>query len=103
MTIKITELGGNAQIRVDGDIDADAGNDLTASFQRVVSMEKVRHAIIDMRNVQTTTSSGIGKLMNFYKAMAARGASIEIKGISDSLYAQFMEIHLERIFPISRE
>ncbi len=36
-------------------------------------------------------------------ASDAKKGKMEIKGISDGLFKQFMEIHLDRIFPISKK
>ena len=65
-------------------------------------MDNIDHVVFNMADVNTITSSGIGKLLNFFKHINSKSGSMEIKGISDSLYEQFLDIHLHRIFPIEK-
>jgi anti-sigma B factor antagonist len=102
MEIDISKSGSVVNITVDGNVDTDGGHKLSVTLHEIMDMDDVQHVVFDMTTVRTTTSSGIGKLMNFYKYLDSKGAKMEISGISDSLYQQFMEIHLERIFPISK-
>jgi anti-anti-sigma factor len=102
MVIEVAREIDNVKIHINGNIDAEAGKQLTDTLEKIAGMTDIRHAEINLSGVQTTTSGGIGKLMNFYKLMTARRATMEVRGISDSLYSQFMEIHLDRIFPIKR-
>jgi anti-anti-sigma regulatory factor len=67
-----------------------------------MEMDGVKAVVFDLTTVRTITSSGIGKIMNFFKFIDGRKGSMSIKGISEQLYKQFMEIHLDRIFPMAR-
>jgi len=102
MDIDLEKSGDTATLVIDGNIDMDSGHVLSVKIQEVMEMDDVMHIACDLTTVKTITSSGIGKLMNFYKFMDSKGGTFEIKGISDNLYKQFMEIHLDRIFPISK-
>lgn len=102
MDIDLEKSGDTTTMVIDGNIDMDSGHLLSAKIQEVMEMNDVMHIVCDLTTVKTITSSGIGKLMNFYKFMDSKGGTFEIKGISDNLYKQFMEIHLDRIFPISK-
>ncbi|MCK4543350.1 MAG: STAS domain-containing protein [Spirochaetales bacterium] len=103
MDIELEKDGSTMKIIIDGNIDTDGGHELSVQLQEVMEMDDVEHVIFNMTTCRTTISSGIGKLMNFYKYIDAKKGKMEIRGISDSLYTQFMEIHLDRIFPIIRE
>jgi anti-anti-sigma factor len=103
MDIELEKDGSTMKIIIDGNIDTDGGHELFVRLQEIMEMDDVNHVIFDMTTCNTTTSSGIGKLMNFYKYIDAKNGKMEIRGISDSLCTQFMEIHLDRIFPIIRE
>jgi anti-anti-sigma factor len=95
MDIELDKKGDSLKIVVDGNIDTDGGHKLAISLQEAMEMDGVKSVVFDLTTVRTITSSGIGKIMNFFKFMS-------VKGISEQLYKQFMEIHLDRIFPIGR-
>ena len=102
MDIELEKNQDTVKIIIDGNIDTDGGQQLSAKFQEIMEMDDVNKVIFDLITVKTTTSSGIGKILNFFKYIDAHGGSMEINGISDSLYEQFLEIHLDRIFPIKK-
>ena len=102
MDVDLKKSGDNVKLIVDGNIDTDGGHVLSVKIQEVMEMDDVMHVVCDLTTVKTITSSGIGKLMNFYKFMDAKGGTFEIKGVSDNLYKLFIEIHLDRIFPVSK-
>jgi anti-anti-sigma factor len=102
MDIELERKGNELKIIIDGNIDTDGGHKLAVSLQEAMEMNGISSVVFDLSTVRTITSSGIGKLMNFFKFIDGKNGSMSIKGISDQLYKQFMEIHLDRIFPISR-
>jgi anti-anti-sigma factor len=102
MDIEMNRKGEALTIAIDGNIDTDGGHKLAVTLQEAMEMDGIKAVVFDLSTVRTITSSGIGKLMNFFKFMDAKGGKMSIKGISDQLYKQFMEIHLDRIFPIGK-
>jgi anti-anti-sigma factor len=102
MDIELDKKGDTLKIIIDGNIDTDGGHKLAVSLQEAMEMEGVKTVVFDLSTVRTITSSGIGKIMNFFKFIDGIKGAMSIKGISDQLYKQFMEIHLDRIFPISK-
>jgi len=102
MDIELEKKGDTLKILIDGNIDTDGGHKLAVSLQEAMEMEGVKTVVFDFTTVRTITSSGIGKIMNFFKFIDGNKGSMSVKGISDQLYKQFIEIHLDRIFPISK-
>ncbi len=102
MDIELEKKQDTVKILIDGNIDTDGGQQLSVKLQEIMEMGDVKKVIFDLTTVKTTTSSGIGKILNFFKYIDSHGGSMEIDGISDSLYEQFLEIHLDRIFPIRK-
>jgi anti-anti-sigma factor len=102
MDIELDKKGDSLRIVIDGNIDTDGGHKLAVSLQEAMEMNGIRSVVFDLTTVRTITSSGIGKIMNFFKFIDGKEGSMSVKGISDQLYRQFMEIHLDRIFPISK-
>jgi anti-sigma B factor antagonist len=46
-------------------------------------------------------SSGIGKILMFFKSLDGAKASFEIKGIHENLFNIFKAVKLDKLFPIS--
>jgi anti-anti-sigma factor len=102
MDIELDKKGDSLKILIDGNIDAAGGHKLAASLQEAMEMDGVKTVVFDLTTVRTITSSGIGKIMNFFKFIDGKRGNMSVKGISDQLYKQLMEIHLDRIFLISK-
>ncbi|MGO8695895.1 MAG: STAS domain-containing protein [Rectinemataceae bacterium] len=102
MDIEMNRKGDALTIVVDGNIDTDGGHKLAVTLQEAMEMNGIKNVVFDLKTVRTITSSGIGKIMNFFKFIDGKKGTMAVKGISDQLYKQFMEIHLDRIFPISK-
>ena len=102
MDIELDKKGDSLKIVIDGNIDTDGGHKLAVSLQEAMEMDGIKSVSFDLTTVRTITSSGIGKIMNFFKFIDGTKGSMSVKGISDQLYKQFMEIHLDRIFPIGK-
>lgn len=102
MDINYSQNENLVKIMIQGNIDTKGGEKLTNTLNEIMKNEDARHIVFDLTTVMTTTSSGIGKLLRFYKHVDSIGGTMEVKGISDNLYEQFKEIHLERIFSIRK-
>jgi anti-sigma B factor antagonist len=102
MDIELNRKGDHLGVIIDGNIDTEGGRKLSVSLQEAMDMEGIKSVVFNLTTVRAITSGGIGKLMNFFKVIDARKGRMEVKGISDQLYGQFMEIHLDRIFPVSK-
>lgn len=103
MDISYTQEEGTVTVTITGNIDTSGGDKLSNTLNEIMGLDTVERVYFNMTAVLTTTSSGIGKLLRFYKYIDSQNAAMEIKGISSNLYTQFKEIHLDRIFPISKE
>jgi len=102
MDIDLNRDGSSLTIVIDGNIDTNGGQKLAVALQEAMAMAGVKDVAFDLSMVRTITSSGIGKLMNFFKYIDGKKGTMRVKGISDQLYKQFMEIHLDRIFPVGK-
>ncbi|MBN2440068.1 MAG: STAS domain-containing protein [Spirochaetales bacterium] len=102
MNIDLNTEDMKAFVTINGNIDLKGGEKLAEILHEITYMNNIDHVVFNMTEVNTITSSGIGKLLNFFKHINSKSGTMEIKGISDSLYEQFLDIHLHRIFPIEK-
>jgi anti-sigma B factor antagonist len=53
---------------------------------------------LDLLRLKATNSSGVGKILFFYKKLTEMGGSLKILAISDELKETFKLLRLDRLF-----
>jgi len=99
MDINVNVEGTTAEIKVSGIIDNDNAEELKKHLSDVQD-KNVKDATLDLSLVPSITSSGIGKLLVFYKALDSKGGKITIDGIHSNLLKLFKSIKLDKLFEI---
>ena len=99
MDINVNVEGTTAQIKVSGIIDNDNAEELKQQLSSVQE-KSIKDATLDLSLVPSITSSGIGKLLVFYKALDSKGGKITIDGIHSNLLKLFKSIKLDKLFDI---
>lgn len=99
MEVTVNVNGETAEIKISGIVDNDNAEDLKRHLTEVQNGAS-KNAIFDLSMVPSITSSGIGKLLVFYKAIDAKGGKIQIDGIHTNLAKLFKSIKLDRLFEI---
>jgi len=99
MDIDIDIEQGKARIAIVGPIDTAGGPELSAKFAELAKDQSVKRAELDLSEVPSITSAGIGKLLAFHKHFD-QASGLRIIALSPQLEKQFREIHLDQIIPI---
>lgn len=99
MELNITKDNSTLLIEIIGAVDNESADELKIYFQEFIDQD-FNEAVFDLRLVPFITSSGIGKLLVFYKNSAAKGRKMRIRGINDNLLDLFKSIKLDKLFPI---
>ncbi|MBN1696714.1 MAG: hypothetical protein JW881_04310 [Spirochaetales bacterium] len=102
MEIEFKQTEEVIHITLYGNLDTSGDKRLADVLNRIRRIEKFEKVIFHMKEVKISISSAIGRLLNFFKFLESTERVMEIDGISDSLYNQFIEIHLEKIFVIKK-
>ena len=100
MDVVAKKNGETLYIKVSGAVDTSAAETLRAELNKIV-MEKPPKVIMDLSLVPTMGSSGIGKILMFFKSLDNIKSGFEIKGIHENLYSIFKAVKLDKLFPIS--
>ena len=98
MDLKITQDTDKGHIEIIGDIDEKGAEILKAKLQEMNQLKTVE---IDFRNVEYIGSSGIGKLLLFYKNLAINGGTLSVTHLQPDLFRLFKELKLDTIFLIT--
>jgi anti-sigma B factor antagonist len=101
MEFRLAHKDEAVMISIIGAVDNDNSNELKNQFQDLLGHD-FTEAIFDLTHVPFITSSGIGKILIFYKNVVANGKKMRIKGINDNLYELFRSIKLDQLFPIEQ-
>jgi anti-anti-sigma factor len=87
-------------VKVSGAVDTEAAEILRTELGKVLKLRPAK-VIMDLSLVPTMGSSGIGKILIFYKGLDSNNANFEIKGIHENLFNIFKAVKLDKLFPIS--
>lgn len=95
---KIT--GETLQITISGAVDTAAAEILRSELIKAM-IHKPKKVVMNLTLVPTMGSSGIGKILMFFKSLDSNKVSFEIKGIHENVYSIFKAVKLDKLFPIS--
>lgn len=90
----------NAWISIRGDIDDDGAAILKNKLMELQG-RVLQEVVIDFSGVSYIGSTGIGKMLLFYKAISQTGGGIRIINMSDDLYKMFKIVKLDKVFDLS--
>ena len=101
MEMTLTQSEKEIRIVVSGEIDERGAEDLKRRFGQVKLSEGI-NVTFDFAEVTHVGSSGLGKLLLFYKMVASHDGSIRIERLSGPIYDLFQQLKLNTIFALSR-
>jgi anti-anti-sigma factor len=100
MEIAVDQINNIIKIICSGNIDNESVTSFAQTLEDVRKNKNFDKVVFDMKNVNCITSSGIARLIMFYKLMESTERTMEIL-VSDMLFKQFRDIHLHKIISIS--
>lgn len=101
MAITIVNEAGRIIINVDGEIDEKGAEELKNNFNQLHAAPPP-FVVLNMSGVSKIGSSGIGKILLFYKNLAIKNSRLEVIGLSPMLYELFRELKLDSLFSIAK-
>lgn len=99
MHVKTAVDGKKTVMNVSGSIDIPGSEQLKKSLTKVLESDS-DELTIDFEEVNFIGSSGIGKLLLFYKNFTARGGKISIINLNKEITMLFKAIKLDKLFNI---
>jgi anti-anti-sigma factor len=88
-------------LTIRGEIDEQGAEQMKKHFQSL-NLQNLSEIVLDFKEVDYICSSGIGKLLLFYKDVAVYGGRIEIRNTTDFIYNLFQELNLDTILTITK-
>ena len=99
MKIKVEGENGKIIVRLIGDVFVEQGDELMSAFNSILQKEP-NSIIIDMSELKSISSSGIGKIVMLYKQMNKKGGKIKIVGVNDTILQIFKIVKLDNLMEI---
>ena len=84
--------GDTATVFLEGELDHSAAFSVKRSLDEIIADRKIKHLILDMKNLTFMDSSGLGVIMGRYKQLAIRNGQMAVKNVSASI---------DRVFKVS--
>ncbi len=100
MEISVTQNEDLVRIEIAGSIDERGAEEMKRRFLEL-DVSSIKEVVFDFTGVTFVGSAGIGKLLLFYKSLAANGGGIKIENMSNDIYTMFKVVKLDKIFNIS--
>jgi anti-sigma B factor antagonist len=100
MNINISNEDEKTTVYLSGSIDIPGAESLKKSLSQILEDDSIKEVIIDFEGVNFIGSSGIGKLLLFYKNFTSQGGKVRIVNLNKEITALFKAIKLEKLFNI---
>lgn len=99
MNIKVTKEGKKAVMFLSGSIDIPGAESLKKSLTEILEGD-AEEVVLDFKEINFIGSSGIGKLLIFYKNFTAKGGKMKIINLNKEIVTLFKAIKLDTLFGI---
>jgi anti-sigma B factor antagonist len=99
MNVKVNVDGQKTVMEVSGSVDIPGAEYLKKSLTKVLESDTLE-VEIDFKEVSFIGSSGIGKLLLFYKNFTAKGGKISMVNLNKEITMLFKAIKLDKLFNI---
>lgn len=100
MTIELTFSGKVASMKVDGILNSENSHILQEKLSEVMQSEATLLEL-DLLDCKNISSTGIGKILLFYKNFISKGGEIEVVRSSNSVYELFTMLKLNQLFTVN--
>jgi anti-sigma B factor antagonist len=99
MNIKVAKEEDKTTVYLSGSVDIPGAESLKKALNQIAD-DNPREVVIDFDEVNFIGSSGIGKLLLFYKKFTAKGGKVSIINLNKEISALFKAIKLDKLFNI---
>lgn len=101
MDISVAQTGESLRITLNGQIDEHGADELKNHLTEL-DPTSLKDVTFDFGGVNRIGSSGIGRLLLFYKNLSVGGGSMRVENLSPTLFELFQSLKLDTLFPVTR-
>lgn len=100
MNVIVESKGDITYISIQGDPELKCLDKLGKAFDEISRIDTMKHVIIDLKAVNSINAKGMEKFILFYKSLRDNQKDMEIKGVSENVYQQFLGIRFDNLITI---
>jgi len=100
MTVELTFNNNVASMKIDGILNSENAHILQDKLSEVLRSEATLLEL-DLFDCKNISSTGIGKILLFYKDFISKGGEIEVVRSSNSVYELFSMLKLNQLFLVN--
>jgi len=100
MNIELSVENKTARLRIDGILTSDNSYILQDKLNEVLKGD-FNYLELDLLECRNISSTGIGKILLFYKDFIAKGGEIEVIRCSHGVYELFSMLKLNQLFTVN--
>ncbi|MDY0152291.1 MAG: STAS domain-containing protein [Candidatus Cloacimonas sp.] len=100
MSIDLTINGSISSMKIDGILNSENAHLLQEKLAEVLA-SKCTLLELDLLDCRNISSTGIGKILLFYKDFISTGGEIEVIRSSSSVYELFSMLKLNQLFTVN--
>lgn len=99
MQISLARDNSTLRIVIEGVIDESGAAKLKKCLEGV-DLAETKLVVFDFEQISYIGSSGVGKLLLFYKQACEKEVMVRIENLPSGVYELFMQLHLDALFPL---
>ncbi len=99
MDIKVSESEGRINVTLRGDIYVEQSDELLEAFNSIIE-KNPQEVIINIKDLKSITSSGIGKIVLLYKGLNQKNGKVKITGVNETIMQIFKVVKLDKLIEI---
>jgi anti-sigma B factor antagonist len=99
MEVKVAERDGVVSVTLTGGIYVEQADELLDVFNSIID-KKPKEVVIDLSDLKSITSSGIGKIVLLYKGLQKNKGKMRIEGVNDTIMQIFKIVKLDKLMEI---
>jgi anti-sigma B factor antagonist len=100
MNIELVTNGNVATMKIEGILNSENAHVLQEKLAEVIT-SKAKLLELDLFDCRNISSTGIGKILLFYKDFISTGGEIEVVRSSNSVYELFSMLKLNQLFTVN--
>ncbi len=102
MSIELDFKDNAAILKIDGFLNSDNVEVMQQKLNEVLQSD-VKQLDLDLFECKNISSTGVGKLLMFYKDFIGKGGEIEVVRCSNTVYDLFSMLKLNQLFTVNLE
>ena len=90
-------------VRLAGELDQCSASDIRRDLDQMLLDPRVRHLVIDLKDMPFMDSSGLGVILGRYRMMQERGGTVSLMHLSPQVKRVYDLSGMARIIPVVEE